>query len=127
MRQHNWEKIQELSGKFRWRSKRGSDEKRHDRVRKDEARAMLKAESYGLTPEKIAEVFGRDVRTVTQKLEQEKQEPGEGQKLVSEEEHGKPQMVQAQVSLRAKQEAMLRHFADLCHIAEQWKSRLRLP
>lgn len=72
--------IEKLALRYKLRAKRGySDEKRHDRVRKDEVKAMLKAEEkFGLTPPKIAEVFNRDVRTVARKLEEAKQEERKG-------------------------------------------------
>jgi len=80
-RQNFKEDIEKLAQKFRLRAKRGySDDKRHDRVRKDEAKAMLKAEErFGLVPPKIAEVFRRDVRTVAKKLEEAKEELRTGQ------------------------------------------------
>ena len=84
MKQQNLEKeIQNLAQKFRLRAKRGySDDKRHDRVRRDESKAMLKAEhKFGLTPPKIAEVFQRDVRTVVDKLREAKEEPEKLEKL----------------------------------------------
>ena len=82
MKQQNLEKeIEKLAKRFKLRAMRGcSDDKRHDRVRKDEAKAMLKAEDkFGLTSPKIAEVFRRDVRTVTKKLEEAKEELRGGQ------------------------------------------------
>jgi hypothetical protein len=77
MKKQNLEKeIERLAQKFRLRAKRGyTDDKRHDRVRKDEARAMLRAEEkFGLTTPKIAGVFDRDERTVARKLKEAKEE-----------------------------------------------------
>lgn len=79
------EEIENLTQKFKLRAKKScSDEKRHDRIHKDEARAMLKAEEkFGLTPMKIGEVFRRDVRAVSRTLSAaraelpEEQEPRE--------------------------------------------------
>lgn len=75
--------VNRIAEKFTLRTKRSAhDEKRHDRVRKDEAKAMLKIEEkFGLTSPKIAEIFHRDTRTVMKKLKEAKEGLQKGEEV----------------------------------------------
>ncbi len=51
-----------------------ADEKRHDRISKREAKAMLRASKDGLTNAKIAYIFSRDPRAVSKALQRMEKE-----------------------------------------------------
>ena len=106
--------ILELAAKFRARAKRSEvDDKRHDRIKPDEAMAMYRAKrELSWTVETIVSVFERDKRAVTPALKAGEQ----AESRAHLEELLKP----------AKEQAMLKHQEDLCQTVERWKSELSL-
>ena len=105
--------ILKIADKFKRRAKVDGNGKRHDRILSDERKAMKRAsQEIGWSVDTIAEKFERDKRTVSSALGRMKQEELESR-------------VQ-ELSVQAKQQALWRHYADLCQTVERWKSQLTL-
>jgi hypothetical protein len=73
-------RIEQRANRFKLRALKGPyDEKRHDRIRRDEQNAMWIAyHQHGWSYTKIASVFDRDPRTVKQAVEQKEESPSLG-------------------------------------------------
>lgn len=106
--------ILELAAKFQAKAKRSAvEDKRHDRIKEDEARAMYRAKrELRWAVRTIASVFERDKRAVTAALTAVEQ----AESRARLKELLKP----------AKEQAMLKHQEDLCQTVERWRSDLSL-
>jgi len=104
-------KIEDRANKFKQRMRKGTyDRKRHDQVRPDEQKWMHIAHNQlGWSFAKIASIFGRDPRTVTQCLQKE-------QRILTDLKSGKT--VEQQPKEATPDPRLMKHLDELAETAD---------